>query len=48
VERHFTDGLKEISFPDGAVKVILPNGEVQTLPGAAEARYLAQPPGVKG
>ena len=31
VERHFTDGLKEIKFADGTLKVILPNGEVQSL-----------------
>ena len=29
MERHFTDGLKEITFADGTAKVILPNGEVQ-------------------
>lgn len=31
VERHFLDGLKEITFPDGNVKVFMPNGEVQAL-----------------
>lgn len=31
VERHFTDGLKEIKFEDGAIKIIMPGDGVQSL-----------------
>jgi len=33
VERHFTDGLKEIRFREGGLRVILPNGQVQHFDG---------------
>ena len=27
MERHFPDGMKEITFPDGTLKYIYPDGE---------------------
>eukprot|EP01063_Lacrimia_lanifica_P015216 TRINITY_DN22029_c0_g1_i1.p1 TRINITY_DN22029_c0_g1~~TRINITY_DN22029_c0_g1_i1.p1 ORF type:complete len:836 (+),score=250.96 TRINITY_DN22029_c0_g1_i1:90-2597(+) len=31
VERHFPDGMKEISFPDGTFKYIYPDGEEESI-----------------